>query len=304
MIKYLKQTLVRLGPRNPITRAALRFGAHRNGCRLEFGECAIHLIKGANRYIIAEKDFTYIPMLFLDAEKYFEPVLPDNSNCWDYSVPAWHTYAKTGLQFYLPSFPEEDDGTTYTRRCPLQPGDVVWDVGAHAGVSASYFSKLVGEAGKVLAWEPDNTNYRCLLKNIEHHGLSNVVPIKKALAGSTGKMQFQSEGTMGSTFSQFAAYLASDQTTQVETVSLEDACREFGTPRFIKMDIEGAEKQVILQALDFLEKSDIEWSIEANHLVDNRLTYLDMEELFPKCGYEVISEKINGYFFCWASPRR
>jgi FkbM family methyltransferase len=301
MLDKLKKEMVRWGPRHPITRTALKFAAIRSRSRVEFREREIQLHQRGITYVLAEKDFTYIPMMLAHAEQYFEPVVPDSPNRFNYAVPAWHKYARTGLTFFLPSFPEEEDGAIYTRQYMPVEGDVVWDVGAHAGVSTYYFSKLVGDSGKVFAWEPDEINYQCLMKNIEHHSLKNVIPVKKALAGLTGKASFQSEGTMGSTFSGLAPYCSSSQTIEVETISLEDACAELATPRFIKMDIEGSEKQVVEKALGFLAKQDIAWSIEANHLVDGRLTYLDMEELFPKAGYRVQSEQINGYYFCWAS---
>lgn len=304
MLDKLKKAVVALGPRHPVTRTALKLAAIRSGSRVAFQDNAIHLHRRGISYVLAEKDFTYLPMMLTQAEQYFEPVLPDSPNRFDYSRPALHTYARTGLKFFLPSFPEEEDGAIYTRQYMPVEGDVVWDVGAHAGVSTYYFSKLVGNSGKVFAWEPDETNHTCLLRNIEHHDLKNVIPVKKALAGLTGKASFQAEGTMGSTLSNLAPYQSGLQTIEVETLSLEDACRELGCPRFIKMDIEGSEKQVVGKALDFLATQDIEWSIEAHHTVDGKLTYLDMEELFPKAGYTIRSEKVNGYYFCWASTRR
>ena len=44
---------------------------------------------------------------------------------------------------------------------------------------------MVGLTGKVYAFEPDDTNYEFLLRNIELHQLTNVIPVKAALSGKT-----------------------------------------------------------------------------------------------------------------------
>ncbi len=46
-------------------------------------------------------------------------------------------------------------------------GDVVMDVGALAGETALYFSKLVGENGKIYAFEPVKSSYNLLVENLK-----------------------------------------------------------------------------------------------------------------------------------------
>jgi len=124
-----------------------------------------------------------------------------------------------------------------------------------------------------------------------------------ALAGSTGKLQFQADGTMGATFSNLAPYRTDSASVMVEALSLQDACGRFGVPKFLKMDIEGAEKAVVREALKFMESHAIEWGIESHHMVDGRLSYVDLEELFPQAGCCVKSELVDGFFHTWAWPQ-
>ena len=107
---------------------------------------------------------------------------------------------------------------------------------------------------------------------------------------------------MGSALSDLARYRDNARWMPVEALSLEDACAKLGVPKFVKMDVEGAEKQVIANSLEFLALHDIEWGIESHHIVDGRLASTDMDELFPRAGYHVLSEPSQGgYFFTWAS---
>src|SRR5690348_10111336 len=47
----------------------------------------------------------------------------------------------------------------------VRPGMTVWDVGAHIGYVTVFMSHLVGEAGRVLAFEPGLDNLRYLRRN-------------------------------------------------------------------------------------------------------------------------------------------
>lgn len=52
----------------------------------------------------------------------------------------------------------------------IKKGDIVLEIGANIGYYTLIFAKLVGEKGKVFAFEPDPTNFALLKKNIEING--------------------------------------------------------------------------------------------------------------------------------------
>jgi FkbM family methyltransferase len=286
-------------------RGALRLSALSKGWRVWFGENAIHMRRGNKELVLADKEYVYVPLMFTYSKVWFDTMLPSSGGghpeVWDYSRPGWQMY-RSGLEMYMPALPEEDVFDAYTHWYKPQSGDVVWDVGAHAGLTTYYLSKLVGPTGKVIAWEPDPFNYACLLRNIERHQLDNVVSTQKALSGTTGTAQFHMDGTMAAGIQDFLAYpQACREVHSVETLSLEDACKAFGVPKYIKMDIEGAERSVVECAVDFLRHCDIHWAIEA-HPIKGRYTSEDMEELFPRSGYEVYSSLEYEILFTWARP--
>ena len=248
LIQQFKNYLVSRGPNHPAVQYALRLAGLRKGWRISFGESSIHLRRKDREIILAKKEFVNVPMMFSLSEYYFSTMLPDRHGphpIWDYSQPAYHSYRRTNLRFFFPSMPEEDAMEAYTCWYSPKEGDRVWDVGAHAGVTTYFLSLQVGRAGRVFAWEPDDFNFECLLQNIAEHGLKNVVPIKKALDGKSGTIEFQMDGTMGAAIQGYQFYRAQSQARSVEALSLADAAAEYGAPVYIKMDIEGAEVAVI-----------------------------------------------------------
>ena len=57
----------------------------------------------------------------------------------------------------------------------VKPGDIIVDAGANVGYYTVIGSRLVGDRGKVYAFEPDPSNFELLRKNVELNGLKNVV---------------------------------------------------------------------------------------------------------------------------------
>src|SRR3989344_9219581 len=61
----------------------------------------------------------------------------------------------------------------------IKKGDTVLDIGANIGYHTLHFARLVGETGKVYAFEPHPSNFALLKKNIEANGYKNVVLVQK-----------------------------------------------------------------------------------------------------------------------------
>jgi len=57
----------------------------------------------------------------------------------------------------------------------LQKGNVFVDVGANVGVMTFAAAKLVGPAGKVIAFEPNEDNARMLIKGVAKNGFGGLV---------------------------------------------------------------------------------------------------------------------------------
>src|SRR4051812_8962914 len=62
------------------------------------------------------------------------------------------------------------------KKC-LRPGGVALELGANIGSLTVPMAKIVGETGKVYAFEPGFDTIRLLRKNVEQNGLSDIVEI-------------------------------------------------------------------------------------------------------------------------------
>jgi FkbM family methyltransferase len=283
-MQFLKDCLVRLGPDSVLVQAALRIHGLRHGYRVEFANDAIMLRKAHREMRLNKAQYVQVPIMMECYNLFFETIegqAIEGRTVLDFSRPGLQRYRKSGFAFHFPSIPEDDVMDAYTHGYAPQPGDVVWDAGAHAGATSYFLAQMVGPSGKVYAFEPDQNNYRYLLQNIELHKLHNVIPVKKALSGSTGTAEFCMDGSMSAGLSDYLTYSEKDKFQKVETVSFADACAELGdVPAYVKMDIEGAEVVTIKSAQEFLKAHPVNFAIESYHPVDGELTWKPLEELF------------------------
>lgn len=147
----------------------------------------------------------------------------------------------------------------------LQPGDVVLDVGANAGLYTVIAARAVGASGHVYAFEPDERALALLRRNVEVNGLKNVTVIEAAVSDETGERPFAAASDTA--LSSLAAIQRDDQQIEgwrtVRTVRLDDAIATHGIGgvRFLKIDVEGAEKLVLDGAANLLSRAPAGFTI-------------------------------------------
>jgi len=123
---------------------------------------------------------------------------------------------------------------------------VVVDIGANFGYYTLIAANLVGDKGKVFAFEPEPENYALLVRNIEVNGYKNIIPVQKAISNKTGTTNlFLFEKNKGQhTIYEPRSYWKS---IVVESITLDDYFSEQqDSVDVIKMDIEGAEILALL----------------------------------------------------------
>jgi FkbM family methyltransferase len=305
LYESVRESLLKLGPANPVLRSAIRLQARASGLSVADRNSQLALTKGSRRMLLPAGQYLMVPYAVHMWDQLFETVVPEpqgDSTVLDFSKPGLHQYSKAGVSLWAPGMAEEDSMEAYTAAYKPQGGEVIWDVGAHGGFTTYYFSKMVGPSGKVYAFEPDEHTYPYLLRNIELHKLDNVIPVKKALAGSSGTALFSMDGSLGAGLTSYTDTADKRETSEVETISFSDACREFGVPAFVKMDIEGAEVAVVKGALSTLKEHPIHFAIETEHRVDREYTSVPITRMLAGIGYKVWSSSDYGQQFTWAHP--
>jgi FkbM family methyltransferase len=301
----LRETLLKLGPAHPLLRFVFRVQALASKVKVAASGEQLVLSKGARRMLLPSGQYLMVPYAVHMWDRLFDTVVPEvqgETAILDFSKPGLHQYKESGVAFWSPGVVEEDSMDAYTAAHKPRPGEVIWDVGAHGGFTTYYFSRMVGPSGKVYAFEPDDHTYDFLLRNIELHHLENVIPVKKALAAETGTALFSMDGSLGAGLTDFTDTADKRQIREVETISFKDACRHFGIPAFVKMDIEGAEVAVITDALSVLENNPIEFAIETEHRVHREYTSVPITRMLSDIGYNVWSSPVAGQQFTWAQP--
>lgn len=130
----------------------------------------------------------------------------------------------------------------------VAPGDTVYDIGAHIGYVSLSLAKRVGPKGRVIAFEPLPRNVDLLRTSIEVNGLKNIRVLDVAASDQRGEtvLRVVENPSMASTVwhknDPFAKEIV------VETVAIDDLVEagDLGHPRFVKIDVEGAEGSVLL----------------------------------------------------------
>ena len=89
---------------------------------------------------------------------------------------------------------------------------------------------------------------------------------------------------------------------EVPTTTLSDVAKDYGHPKYIKMDIEGAEFQVLQSSLHYLKENHVEMTIDTGHMVGGSFTTDRIEAHLKSIGYSVLSATSDGLVNTWALP--
>lgn len=148
-----------------------------------------------------------------------------------------------GLRRYLLGVHEP--GTTTLCKKIIQEGDTVLDIGAEFGYFSLLFSRLVGDYGRVLAFEPDPYSFEKLKANVNRNGYINITVVSKAVSENSQRTKFFVAKAKG-TSSLFYPDEHGGEWIDTECLNIDDylLSKQIKTIDFFKMDVEGAEAKV------------------------------------------------------------
>ena len=182
-------------------------------------------------------------------------------------------------------------------------GGIVVDVGAHYGRYSLIAAKRIGPKGKVIAIEADPKNFDMLNKNIKLNELSteNVITLNYAASSNKSKVKLSIPEKKSSGHTIYSSIITSRAPTEkfieVNANTLDNILYENGIlveeVNWIKIDVEGAELEVLKGATIILSKSkDITLLIEIHDVENGKTLYEPIMDLLNNYNFKKEFEKI------------
>ena len=168
----------------------------------------------------------------------------------------------------------------YERVHRLQPGEVVLDLGAHIGWFTRHAATAVGPAGLVFAYEPEPRNFACL--EAMTSDMPHVLVKNCALSVGDGATLLAMNEEITAGHSRFFA-APNARRIVARTTSLDALTTELPRVDFVKMDIEGAEAEVLEHGVAFLQRHRPRLAIEVDSADNGRR----VAAVLATCDYDV-----------------
>ena len=169
----------------------------------------------------------------------------------------------------------------------IKPGMTVIDIGAHIGYYSLLFAKCVGSAGRIFSFEPLPGNFALLQKNIQLNNLHQVTTFNQAIFSSNREITLTVPDDQPNPGSGSAYIHGGAQEFRVEAISVDAFCEESAIrPDILKMDVEGAEYEVLMGARETISRCRPKLLIELHHF-DGNLAAHPVPDLLAGWGYGI-----------------
>ena len=138
----------------------------------------------------------------------------------------------------------------------LRKGDTFLDIGAHCGLFSALASQIIGENGRVLAFEPNPDILPFLVANTER---DKVDVHAMALSDASGEATLWQGGSSDTALSSIAYELSNAKHSTVKTQTLDDflATNDIGQVALAKVDVEGSELKLFRGAKQTLKRKSV-----------------------------------------------
>lgn len=161
---------------------------------------------------------------------------------------------------------------------------IIIDCGANVGIAVAYFKSIYANSN-IICFEPDAKVFNQLKQNIIHNNWQNVTSHQAAVYIADTEMMFAANGADGGA-------LHTDGTVKVKAIDLNHFLNDYNHIDFLKMDIEGAETEVINHIQDQLHKVK-QLFIEYHSLTAKPQMLHQLLAILQKHGYRYYLKSIN-----------
>jgi FkbM family methyltransferase len=185
-------------------------------------------------------------------------------------TPMGRYWTEPGDRFLKVTLGEQKIEIYDTDDVAVKRGDVVLDCGANVGVFTR--TALNRGAQLVVSIEPAPATVECLRRNFADEILKGrVIVVPKGVWDRPDVLELAMGSDGNSTGDSFVFGRDVTNKVKVPLTTIDALAKELGLPRvdFIKMDIEGAEKQALRGATEVIRKYRPRMAIAAEHLPDD-----------------------------------
>ena len=186
-----------------------------------------------------------------------------------------HVDSLSFVNTYRAIFQEEIYRTATTESAPY-----IIDGGANIGLSTLYFKRRFPGA-TVIAFEPDPAVFAVLERNCRSWGLTDVILRREALWNSDGEVSFLPEGADAG---RVAVVEGSGATLRVPSCRLGRVIDQ--RTHLLKLDIEGAETEVLQDSVDVLRWVDNIF-VEYHSFEDRAQTLPELLGILTSAGFRL-----------------
>lgn len=190
----------------------------------------------ANRIPGAYAAFRYITLRFGEGKVYRIRTGPMRGLCW-------RRYNRLNFWYHLGLFEPQ---ITRLIRDSLREGDCFWDIGANGGYHTLLAARTVGPAGHVLAVEANPDLIPLIQAQLQLNEVANCTVVGVAISDREGTARFAVDDNSLKSRLSDAKEMGEGQILEVATTTLDALARHHAPPNLLKIDVEGAEVQVLL----------------------------------------------------------
>jgi FkbM family methyltransferase len=169
----------------------------------------------------------------------------------------------------------------------VKPGMSVVDIGAHIGYYTLLLAKCVGLSGSIASFEPLPANFLSLQKNVQLNRLQNVQTFPEALSSQNQEVTINVPRGLTNTGDASICRIDGAEQLRVRAISLDSFCGSSGfRPDFLKMDVEGAEYDVLIGGHSVITRFRPKMLIELHHF-DGNLAIHPVPGLLAEWAYDI-----------------
>ncbi|MDB4349668.1 FkbM family methyltransferase [Omnitrophica bacterium] len=168
----------------------------------------------------------------------------------------------TGISQALYLYGTREKDQVYIVQNVLKRGMKVLDIGANIGYYVLLEAGIIGDSGRIYAFEPHLDNVNILKKNIELNGFSDRIELsQRGISDKDGTMEFfvspkSNLHTLNPSFFKPTKTARFNGSIKIDVVDIKRVLREKSPIDFVRMDVEGHEVEVLgglCEALEYMK---------------------------------------------------